>query len=240
MSGFGVRLERLYCPIGSCGWTCDRESPPAATHAFPDGQSPLHDGPAANLQAAIADVAYATLLHDAVETEGIVRAHLDTHPLLDWVTEVMRLRANKPPATVYLAGYYDPDQIDQAEPFSTRAAAEAYQAQSGDGAIVEGLPVLDQAPTRVTVHYYETWVLPDGVTMNPRPPYLHHTKQERWSHDLWPPAEQWTHPGSHTHVVRPTTEPVVCVLETTGFDQRATWQAHVDEAARLREAAGDG
>jgi hypothetical protein len=239
MTGFGVRVERLYCPIGSCGWTLDRECPPATTHTFPDGQSPLHDGPAANLQEAIADVAYATLLHDAVETEGIVRAHLDTHPLLDWVTEVMRLRANKPPATVYQVGIFDYDLPDQVELFSNPAAAAAYKALL-PGADLEGITVLDQSPTRVTVHYYETWVLPDGVTMNPRPPHLHYTKHERWSHDLWPPAEQWTHPGSHTHVVRPTTEPVVCVLETTGFDQRATWQAHVNEAARLRKAAGDG
>lgn len=88
----GVRVERLYCPIGSCGWTHDRESPPQTTHTLPDGHSPVRDGPAATLQEAIADVAYATLLHDALEVEGVVREHLETHTLLEWFTEVMRLR----------------------------------------------------------------------------------------------------------------------------------------------------
>jgi hypothetical protein len=150
----------------------------------------------------------------------------------------MRLRENKPPATVYQAGYYDPDQFDQAELFSNRDAAEAYSAQS-PGSVLEEVAVLDHAPTRVTVHCYETYVLPDGVTFTPKLSYLHHSKQERWSHDLWPDAAEWTHPGSHTHVTHATTEPLLCLLETYGFDQRATWQAHLDEAARLRKAAGD-
>lgn len=91
MTGLGIRVERLFCPL--CAWTHDRESPPSTTYTFPDGQSPLHDGPPATLQEALADAAYATLLADALETEGVVRAHLDTHPLLDWVREVMLLRA---------------------------------------------------------------------------------------------------------------------------------------------------
>lgn len=234
MTALGVRVERLYCPL--CAWTHDRESPPEATHTFPDGRSPLHDGAPATLQEAIADAAYATLLHDALEVEGVVREHLETHSLLEWFTEAMRLRANQPPATVYRVGVFDYDGGDQVELFSNLAAAEAYRSRL-PGSDLDEMAVLDEAPTRVAVHYYETWVLPDGVTMNPRPPYLHHAVHERWSHSLWPPAGQWTHPGSHTHVTRPTTEPLVCVLETYGFDQRATWQAHLDEAQRLRREA---
>lgn len=237
MTAFGVRVERLLCPIGTCEWTHDRETPPAQTHTFPDGQSPLHDGPPKDLHEAIADVALATLLHDAQQTESVIRAHLETHTLEDWVRETARLRENRPPSTVLEVATWgaDGDPYNR-ELFSNLAAAEAYQAQL-PGSELQETPVLHEAPTRVTVHFYETWVLPDGVTMNPRPPRLHHAKHERWSHDLWPPAQQWTHPGSHTHIVRPTTEPLVCVLKTYGLDQRATWSAHLDEEDRLRREA---
>lgn len=93
MTGFGVRVERLYCPL--CEWTHERESPRSTTHTFPDGHSPLHDGPPATLQEAIADAAYATLLHDALQVECVIREHLETHSLLEWFAEVMRLRGER-------------------------------------------------------------------------------------------------------------------------------------------------
>lgn len=95
MTAFGVRVERLLCPIGTCEWTHERETPPAETHTFPDGQSPLHDGPPKDLQEAIADVALATLLYDAQQTESVIRAHLESHTLEDWVREVARLRSER-------------------------------------------------------------------------------------------------------------------------------------------------
>jgi len=93
MADFGVRVERLHCPL--CDWTHDREPPPSTMHTFPDGQSPLHDGPPATLREAIADAAYATLLHDLLEVEGVIREHLETHTLLEWFTGVMRLRGER-------------------------------------------------------------------------------------------------------------------------------------------------
>lgn len=225
---------RHHCPL--CDWHLDVPDPDPFPTVTPEW---LAAARAEHPQYADDPVFLALLAHnEPIEAE--IRAHLETHTLLEWVQEVMRLRQNKPPATVYqvvIQGYQGPEE---AELFSNRPAAEAYQAQLSLGSDLEEVAVLDQSPTRVKVHFYETWVLPDGVTMNPRPPRLHHAAHERWSHDLWPAAEQWTHPGSHTHIVRPTTEPLVCVLETYGFDQRATWQAHLDEEARLRgEASGE-
>lgn len=96
MTAFGVRVERLLCPIGTCEWTHDRETPPAEARTFPDGQPPLHDGPPKDLCEAIADVAFATLLHDAQRTESVIRAHLETHTIEDWVRETARLRSERP------------------------------------------------------------------------------------------------------------------------------------------------
>lgn len=230
MTRFGVRVERLYCPL--CEWTHDRESPPQTTHTLPDGQSPLHDGPPATLQEAIADAAYATLLHDALQVEGVVREHLETHSLLEWFQEVMRLSANRPPATVYRVGVYCYDAGDQVELFSNLAAAEAYRSRL-PGSDLDEMAVLDEAPTRVIVHCYSVTLDLAGR----KPPFLRYSSAERRSHNLWPPAEEWTSPGGHAHVVRATADPLVCVLDTYGFDQQATWQACLDEAERLRREA---
>lgn len=92
MTGFGVRVERLHCPLSSCEWTHDR-TPGEATHTPPGGVSPLRDGPPATLQEAIADAAYAILLADLLEVESVLREHLETHTLLEWVQEVTRLQS---------------------------------------------------------------------------------------------------------------------------------------------------
>lgn len=224
---------RHYCPLGD--WHLDAPDPdptPAVTPEWLAGAREKHPGHAD-------DPAFLALLAHLEPLEAEIRAHLETHSLEEWVAEVMRLRENKPPSIVYEVGVFNAyDGPDQVELFSNREAAAAYKAQL-PGSDIEEVAVLDAAPTRVTVHRYETYVLPDGVTLTPKPPYLHHSKQERWSHDLWPDAAEWSHPGSHTHVTHATTEPLVCVLETYGFDQRGTWQAHLDEAARLRREAAD-
>lgn len=93
MTGVGVRVERLYCPL--CEWTHERESPSQTTHAVPpDGYPPLHEDPA-TFQDAVANVAYATVLHDALQIECVIREHLETHSLLEWFAEVMRLRGER-------------------------------------------------------------------------------------------------------------------------------------------------
>ena len=224
---------RHHCPL--CDWHLDTPDPDPFPALSPEWLADARDRHSAHAD----DPVFLALLAHVEPIEAEVRSHLDTHTLLEWVAEVMRLRVNKPPATVYEVAVWDYEGPGQRVLFGARVAAEAYKALL-PGSDLDEVAVLDQAPTRVTVHRYETWVLPDGVTMNPRPPYLHHSAQERWSHNLWPDAAQWTHPGSHTHIVRPTTEPVVCLLETYGFEQRATWQAHLDEAARLRKAASGG
>jgi len=237
MTDLGVRVERLYCPISTCPWTHDDPGPgTGADVRLPAAALSAKPGTFAD---AMAEATYRALLAHALGQENVIREHLATHSFEEWVREIMRLRENKPPATVYEVAVWEYEGPDQRILFGNQGAAEAYKTLL-PGSDLDEIPVLDQAPTRVTVHYYETWVLPDGVTMSPRPPRLRHAQQERWSHNLWPAAAEWTHPGSHTHIVRPTTEPVVCVLETYGFDQRATWQAHLDEEARLRKAASDG
>lgn len=106
-----MRVERLLCPIGTCPWTHDRETPPAETRTFPDGQSPLHDGPPKDLHEAIADVALATLLHDARQTESAIRAHLETHTLEDWVRETVRLRGLATRAPIQWLGEQNCEQV---------------------------------------------------------------------------------------------------------------------------------
>lgn len=60
------------CPIGSCTWTLDQSAPTGGERRFFDS--------AAELFAEYAKVA-----------DGIIRAHLETHTLEEWVREVMRL-----------------------------------------------------------------------------------------------------------------------------------------------------
>jgi hypothetical protein len=61
------------CPIESCPWTLDIES--SRTGVF----TPVPDTE--------------TLFHDiAKRADSVIRAHLETHTLLEWVQEVTRLR----------------------------------------------------------------------------------------------------------------------------------------------------
>jgi hypothetical protein len=64
------------CPIAACTWA----------HTMPY-QDPCADG-AATIEEASAN---AVRTH-FTEAESVVRAHLETHSLLEWVTEITRLR----------------------------------------------------------------------------------------------------------------------------------------------------
>jgi hypothetical protein len=168
MTGFGVRVERLHCPIGSCAWTYEREFPPQTTHTLPAGQSPLHDGLATTLQEALADAVYATLLADALETEGVVRAHLETHDLLDWVREVMRLRGlfksqQEPVACTCAPGSLAPHTTECA---ITAAWPRPMQCACGDGTgAAHPHPTWFNSSPRVL----SSWPAPDGRSAEIRP-----------------------------------------------------------------------
>lgn len=64
-------ITRRECPIDPCKWVWDEPEP-----ELPDiGADP-----------------YTVLRARLAGTESVIRAHVETHPLLDWVQEVMRLR----------------------------------------------------------------------------------------------------------------------------------------------------
>jgi hypothetical protein len=64
--------NRYACPIGPCKWTWDA----------PDSELPdLYANPSALLAAHFANA------------EGVLRAHVETHSLLEWVQEVTSLQA---------------------------------------------------------------------------------------------------------------------------------------------------
>jgi hypothetical protein len=68
------QVTRLECPIGRCPWTYD-DPGPSGTAAF-------------------ADVAALMTAH-AMDVEGVVREHLETHPLIEWARELARVRGEK-------------------------------------------------------------------------------------------------------------------------------------------------
>jgi hypothetical protein len=61
------------CPIESCTWTLDTSAPTGKEERFFDSAAELF-------------AEYAKVVDD------LIRAHLETHTLLEWVQEVTRLR----------------------------------------------------------------------------------------------------------------------------------------------------
>jgi hypothetical protein len=86
------------CPLSDCKWA----------HAEPHPTA--YDGEGATIEECVTNALTAHL----AEVESVVKAHLETHSLLEWVTEVMRLReqAATPAATsidrVYVLADSDP------------------------------------------------------------------------------------------------------------------------------------
>lgn len=67
---------RYECPIGSCEWTRDDPGPDPS------------EGTGETIGQAAENAVRAYLLR----AESAIREHLETHPLLEWAQEVMRLR----------------------------------------------------------------------------------------------------------------------------------------------------
>lgn len=74
-AGWTPPVTRHGCPIGPCPWTWD-DPGPSGTVASDD------------------DIT-AILLEHAVAAEAIIRGHLETHSMLDWVTEISRLQQER-------------------------------------------------------------------------------------------------------------------------------------------------
>jgi hypothetical protein len=72
----GARLTRYECPIESCEWVIDSPGP----------------DPFAGRGATIEEAAADALRIHFTEAEPVLREHLESHTLLEWVQEVMRLR----------------------------------------------------------------------------------------------------------------------------------------------------
>lgn len=81
-------VTRRRCPLGSCDWYHDEPGPwiEAADWVEPTGDDLEQAG--GDWQAA---VVLATLRADMQRTEAVLRAHVKTHPLQEWVAEVVRL-----------------------------------------------------------------------------------------------------------------------------------------------------
>jgi len=69
-------ITRYECPIGSCPWTRDDPGPDAS------------EGTGETIEQAAANAVRVYLLR----AESAIREHLETHSLLEWAQEVMRLR----------------------------------------------------------------------------------------------------------------------------------------------------
>ena len=69
-------ITRYECPLGSCGWTREDPGPDAS------------EGTGETIEQAAANAVRAYLLR----AETAIREHLETHSLLEWAQEVMRLR----------------------------------------------------------------------------------------------------------------------------------------------------
>lgn len=79
---------RRACPIEACDWHHDDPD----RRYDPDLLSGLPAPDRAAIAAAGGDVVFAVLLADHMRVETILREHFETHPLQDWVLEVVRLR----------------------------------------------------------------------------------------------------------------------------------------------------
>lgn len=81
MSGM-EQVTRFECPIADCPWTYDYPGPAADDH---DEQVRVEPEDDELLMSAVARTIVQRL-------GGIIREHLETHSLEEWVREVMRLR----------------------------------------------------------------------------------------------------------------------------------------------------
>jgi hypothetical protein len=70
-------ITRYECPIGPCPWTHDDPWPDAL------------EGSGATVE----EAAFDAMLKHVTRVESAVKAHLETRPLIEWVQEIQRLRA---------------------------------------------------------------------------------------------------------------------------------------------------
>jgi hypothetical protein len=91
-------MVRRECPLESCHWHHDEPD----RHRSPNLFNDLTDIDKAAIKAAGGDVAFAVLLADYMRVETILREHFGSHPLEEWVMEVVRLRESiRRPAADY-------------------------------------------------------------------------------------------------------------------------------------------
>lgn len=76
---------RLYCPLPECSWACDEPPPDPGAAPVPGSGAP--DGVAAAIGAHVTGM----LIRQATAAEALVKSHLETHSLLEWVTEINRM-----------------------------------------------------------------------------------------------------------------------------------------------------
>jgi hypothetical protein len=81
----GVPVPRHECPLDGCGWTLDLATVPPSTgmSVMPVGASPEDQ-----LSVALKDAA----VNLAKAVEAALRAHFDTHDVVDFLRTIQRLR----------------------------------------------------------------------------------------------------------------------------------------------------
>ena len=83
-------MVRRECPLSTCDWRHDEPDRVRGPNLF--NFNDLADIDKAAIRAAGGDVVFAVLLADYTRVEAILREHFETHPLEEWVMEVVRLR----------------------------------------------------------------------------------------------------------------------------------------------------
>lgn len=134
-------VTRYWCPLRGCRWTYDQEWRNPASQPVPC--------PEASLDEIIGAMASATLTELATEAEAVVKAHLETHPLLEWVNALQQAQAALPAlervaqaarkwdalveASAAMSYVMDPAELEQRERAAESHLRDAIAALRGTG-----------------------------------------------------------------------------------------------------------
>ncbi|WP_035796417.1 hypothetical protein [Kitasatospora mediocidica] len=83
-----MTVTRYFCPL-DCGWHHDQAAP---DFTDPDRLYPIADIPA---PAGVDPIAFGAAAGALQAVDVIVKAHLETHGLLDWVQAITRIKAER-------------------------------------------------------------------------------------------------------------------------------------------------